>query len=134
MAELNVRQLWICAAIGAAFWFAAAMLARWLGPIGAFEDFGMGVLFALSVPALMISVLLGQKLADLRGLQTVSGVALATGVASLLDGLAFSTFPGIYGSHPSHLPVSAWIHWGAGVGLLVAFPLSRLTGSRRAPI
>lgn len=121
--ELSATQLAIVAAVGAILWFLAALLIRAVEPIGALEGTGVAIFYAMIVPATVPFIPLIRRLAGLRRDQTVYGVAVATGVAGLLDGTALAFFPALYGANTAG--AGAAILWGAGVALLLAVVMSR---------
>lgn len=121
--EISLIQLAIVAAIGAVLWFLAALLIRAVEPIGALEGAGVAILYALIIPGTVPFIPLTRRLANLRRDQTVYGVAVATGVAGLLDGTALAYFPALYGANTAG--AGAAILWGAGVALLLAVVMSR---------
>lgn len=105
-------------AIGAALWFAAALLMRAIEPLGAFEGFGVLLLYGLVIPGTYPFILLARRLARLRREQTVLGVAIVTAAASLLDGTALVVIPALYGANSAG--AGAAILWGVGVGLVLS--------------
>jgi hypothetical protein len=121
--ELSTTQLAIVAAIGAILWFLAALLIRAVEPIGALEGPGVALFYAAIIPGTVPFIPLIRRLASLRRDQTVYGVAVATGVAGLLDGVALAYFPALYGANTAG--AGAAILWGAGVALLLAVVMSR---------
>lgn len=123
---LNARQMWLSAINGAVLWLAAALLLRWLGPMGIHDGMARVVLYVLVVPGTYPFNLLIRRIAGLSKGQTVHALALGTGVATLLDGVALAWFPSLYGTGlPIHLGAATVILWGAGVGILIAFWMDR---------
>jgi hypothetical protein len=120
MKKLTAGQVAILVALGAIFWFSAALIAR---NVGSFLVESPVLAFALAWPGLWASILLTRRVASLAAPQVAGGAALATGVAALLDGIALTWFPALYGAHP--FAASAWILWGAGAGLVVAVLISQ---------
>ncbi|UVO51880.1 hypothetical protein M0208_15670 [Sphingomonas sp. SUN019] len=121
--ELSATQLAIVATIGATLWFLAALLIRAVEPFGALEGTGVAIFYALIIPGTVPFIPLIRRLAALRRDKTVYGVAVATGVAGLLDGLALAYFPALYGANTAG--AGAAILWGAGVALMLAVVMSR---------
>jgi hypothetical protein len=63
-----------------------------------------------------------QALLRLSGARLFEAVSVMTMTALLLDGLAFSFAPGLYGNGEGHrLAASALVLWGGGFGMLVAW-------------
>lgn len=116
-------------ALGAIFWFLAALVIRFLGP-GVFAP-GSAVLllvFALAVPIAWGFVWLGTAIAGARGAAVVPAVAIMAATAMLLDGVALTWFPALYGLPPASLViVGACLLWGVGWCLVIAFLWGRRT-------
>lgn len=123
---LTYRQFWIAALNGAVLWLAAALLLRWLGPMGIHEGSARVILYALVVPGTYPFNLIIRALARLEKGQMVQALALGTAVATLLDGIALAWFPGLYGTGiDMHMGAATVILWGAGVGIMLAFWMDR---------
>ena len=124
--NLTPLQIAILAGYGTVLWFAAAMLVRNIGPMGAFDG-AWGILtYALVIPGTVPAILAARPLAKLSGVQTVAGIAVVTATALLLDGVAHAWFPQIYGTDPALIVKgAAAIFWGAGVGLVLAFIMNK---------
>jgi hypothetical protein len=118
--SLTTTQMIILALYGAALWFLAAMIIRFVGPMGAFEGSAMAITFVLVVPGTIPAILFARKLAQLVPEQTAIGTTVITAAALLLDGIAHAWFPTLYGADPAlHVDGAATIFWGAGVGLVL---------------
>jgi hypothetical protein len=124
--KLTTTQAIILAIYGAVLWFAAAMLVRTLGPMGALNG-GWGLLtYTLVIPGTVPAIIAARPLAKLRRDQTILGIAVVTATALLLDGIAHAWFPAIYGTDPALIiKGAAAIFWGAGVGLVLAFIMNK---------
>ena len=123
---LTHRQVWIAALNGAVLWLAAALLLRWLGPMGIHDGAARVILYALVVPGTYPFNLLIKAIARLERGQMVQALALGTAVATLLDGIALAWFPTLYGiGIEMHMGAATVILWGAGVGILLAFWMDR---------
>ncbi len=123
---LTPAQMVLLAAFGALLWFAAAMLMRLIGPMGALQGMGRVILYVLVIPATFPFVLIARKLATLRPDQTAHGVTVATAVATLLDGIALAWFPTLYGTDIGQVAAAgAAILWGAGVGLALGLLMNK---------
>lgn len=121
---LDTRQIATLSALGAAIWLGAALLLRGIGPL----DGGMRALFyAALVPGTLPFIWLAKKAGRLARDQIVAGVALISGVAALLDGVALIVAPTLYGMDTAG--AAAALLWGVGVGLMLALVLSRRTPS-----
>ncbi len=120
---LTTAQWTIIAAFGAILWFGAALLMRAIEPLGALDGMARMLTYALIVPGTVPFVFLLRRVAKLRVDQTAIAVALATGVAAMLDGTAFTWSPALYGPNP--LGASATILWGAGVALMLGAAMNR---------
>ena len=115
---LTVGQVVSCLVQGAVLWLAAALLLRWLGPTGIYEDPLRILVYLLVIPGTWPFVIQVEKLAKLRRDQVFTGMAVGTMMAVLLDGVALAWFPRLYGE-----TVELWagagavILWGGGVGM-----------------
>ena len=110
--------------LGAVFWLVAAVALRLAEPLGVIGAGAAPQALALAVVAvsLAVTVILVQALLRLRGARLFEAVSVMTMTALLLDGLAFSFAPGLYGSGEGHrLAASALVLWGGGFGMLVAW-------------
>lgn len=107
---------------GAGLWFAAALLTRWLEPLGALGKPWVMLTYLLVVPGTVPVVYLTRRVAGLAKNQTALGIAITTAAATLLDGLALAWAPGLYCS--AGLAGAAAILWGAGVGLALGIAMN----------
>jgi hypothetical protein len=126
LARLTPAQIVTLAIYGTVLWFAAAMLVRTLGPVGAFDG-GWGLLtYVLVIPGTIPFILIARPIARLRHDQTATGIATVTATALLLDGIAHAWFPAIYGTDPALIVKgAAAIFWGAGVGLVLSLIMNK---------
>lgn len=123
---LDRRQIGLSLALGAALWFLAALILRQVGAAGGFDGAARALLFAAIVPGTLPVVLLFRYLARLGRGQIMGGVALGTATAALLDGLALSWWPALYGTETGLIAGSgATILWGAGVAIFLAYAFDR---------
>ena len=123
---LTAKQLAILAVTGAALWFLAAMILRIVGPLGAYEGWGRVILYVLVIPGTVPFIPISRKLAGLRVDQTAIGIAAVTTSALLLDGIALAVIPTLYGSDVVyHAGAGAAILWGAGVGQVLGFLMTK---------
>lgn len=124
--KLTATQTTILVIYGSVLWFAAAILVRMLGPMGALDG-GWGLLtYVLVIPGTVPAIIAARPLAKLRSDQTTVGIAVVTATALLLDGIAHSWFPALYGTDAALLVKgAAAIFWGAGVALVLAIMMNR---------
>jgi hypothetical protein len=117
---LTTTQIIILALYGAILWFAAAILVRTIGPMGALDGLATFITYALVIPGTVAALLIARVAARLEKDQTAIGVLIVTATALLLDGVAHAWFPGLYGNDPTQVVKgAAVIFWGAGVGLVL---------------
>lgn len=119
--DLSTSQRLRCAVMGAVLWLFAALLLRWLGPMGIYDGWARVLLFAAIVPGTLPFVLLVEKTAALARSQLFAGISFGTATAVCLDGLALSWTPGLYGGEAYLAGAGATILWGGGVGMFLAY-------------
>lgn len=125
-AHLSARQTMISIVVGVVLWFAAALLLRAIGPMGAYEGGTRALVYAATIPGTVPFVYLLRSVAGLGIGQTAPGMALAVMAATLCDGVALAWFPSLYGTGVDlHAGAGAAILWGAGVALALGFALER---------
>lgn len=114
------------AIIGAAYWLVAALVVRWTATDWVGNDALTAVVFILIIVATVPALLLGYRLAGISRSRAATGATIMTGAAALLDGVALTWFPALYGSNPVViLGGAAAILWGAGVALVLGVILER---------
>jgi hypothetical protein len=124
--QLTAIQIVILAIYGAVLWFAAAMLVRAIGPMGALDGGWRFLSYALVIPGTVPAIIIARPIAKLRADQTIAGISVVTATALLLDGIAHAWFPAIYGTDPALIVKgAAAIFWGAGVGLVLALTMNK---------
>lgn len=124
--SLTQKQVFFSAIYGVILWFIAAMIVRFIGPMGAFVGFALVVTYALVIPGTVPFIMLGQKLLGLAKGQVAGNIMVVTATALLLDGVALNFFRGIYGDDPVIVMAgAALIMWGAGVGLVLSMVMGR---------
>jgi hypothetical protein len=124
--HFTTYQTVILALYGAVLWFLAAMIVRFVGPMGAFDGAMMFVTFALVIPGTVPAIWIARKIASFRRDQTAIGVTVITATALLLDGVAHAWFSGLYGSDPAlRVSAASTIFWGAGVGLVLGLLMNQ---------
>ena len=118
------RVVWVWAGVGAGVWLGAAIALRLLEP---FALIGQGALLQAAAAVGTLAVLAGAVLTVRRVLaiprpRLFEAVSVMTMTALLLDGLAFSFAPWLYGTGADHrLAAAALVMWGGGAGMLVAW-------------
>ena len=115
--QLTPRQWLILVALGVALWFGAILLIRALESMGALRTPWVAFTYLLVVPGTWPFVVLARRIASLRQDQTATGLAIVTLTAALLDGIALTAAPAVYGADP--VAAGAVLLWGVGVGLLL---------------
>ena len=98
--------------IGALFWLIGVLFIRFAGPIFFIEG---------SFPASWLPIKLGEVFGKVKSHALITAVLIMNTTALLLDGVALTWFPSIYGVTGSALVLAAgWLLWTFGVGLLLA--------------
>lgn len=114
--------------IGTVFWYLAALLLKMQGAVlltGGWEHYATFAVLALISPPFTWIV---AKLTATPVTQMVAPMAIMIGIATLLDGLAITWAPQLYGgTGPLLAPAAASILWGAGCLLVSALVMSRTT-------
>jgi hypothetical protein len=124
--SLTQKQLIFSVLYGVVLWFIAAMIVRYIGPMGAFEGMALAVTYALVIPGTVPFIMIGQKLLGLVKGQIAGSIMVVTATALLLDGIALNFFRGLYGNDPVIIMAgAALIMWGAGVGLVLGMVMGR---------
>jgi hypothetical protein len=117
-------QIALLVVLGIAFWFAAVLAVRFGSTAGIFGPTASVITFVLAIPICWVSVLFIKKIAKLEAGQTVSGVGIGIVAATFCDGIALTWGRDLYGSDPNMITFgAAWILWGVGLFLLVAYLL-----------
>jgi hypothetical protein len=122
---LTSRQITICMAYGAVVFLLAALLLRQIALAGWLDGSARAITFLLAVPGSVPVVLVLRRLAGLLPGQLLGGMAIGTGTATLLDGLALSWAPALYGGPDHAAAAGAAILWGAGVLIFLGYVLDR---------
>lgn len=126
MDKLTTKQLFILAVYGTILWFIAANLVRVLGPTGAFEGGALMLTYMLIIPGTVPALIIARRIANLAKNQILGGIAIVTASATLMDGIALSWVPSLYGTDlRTVLTGAALILWGAGVALVLAWIMGR---------
>jgi hypothetical protein len=102
-------------------WFLAALFIHFMGPRGVFGGIRSVLLYALTIPATIPLNIRTRKIARLPQSQTLTVVAVTSATATMLDGIAMTWFPALYGGDPAIIQGgAAWLLWAIGVGLALA--------------
>ena len=123
---VRATALTILVAMGAVYWFIAALVVRWTAANWVGNNAMTMVVFGLIVLATVPALLLGMRLASLERARAQISATVMTGTALLLDGLALIWIPTLYGTDPQVVVGgAASIMWGAGVALVLGMVLER---------
>jgi hypothetical protein len=135
---MNSSKLLLYVALGAIFWFGAAMLVRFVGPYALTDgNPGRPMLFAATVPITIGFLAVARIAGRLEWHQLLRPLVVMTCTATFLDGIALTWFRMLYAdSYEVALFGAALILWGAGMGLCFAYVLeqrgiARWTGPRQ---
>jgi hypothetical protein len=124
---LRPAQIVVLAAFSTFVWFLAAMFIRFVGPMGVFHGYKVVALYGLTIPATLPLNARSRKLVQAPKGQMVTVIAVTSAVATMLDGLAMSLFPALYGADSTITGAgAAWLLWAIGV----AGVLSLITAAR----
>ncbi len=116
--RLTRGQIFGLLALAVSFWASGVGLIRLISSLQLWGGTGSAVLFTLSIPTAWLCILSVRRLAGLAPAQVLTGTALITAVVGLLDGLAITWWPALYGG-PALL-AAAWLLWFVGAVLGVA--------------
>lgn len=123
---LTISQTILLIGIGTALWLLAAIILRFIAPMGALEGTARLITYALVIPGTVPFVILTKMIVRLLPHQLFTGVAVATTTALLIDGVVIAWVPAVYGDELRQVTnCAAIILWGAGVGMALAFLLSK---------
>ena len=121
---MNNRQFLLSLVLGTVFWLLAALFVRFFGAyFFAGQTLRLLGLYAASAP---LSWLLFQQPTQWLGRFSppalYDSVVVMTGIATLLDGVALTFWRPLYGDSPTIVLLgAAWILWGVGCGLGLAY-------------
>ncbi len=126
---LTASRIATLAAFAAFVWFCAAMFIRYVGPSGIFHGLQAVLLYAVTIPGTIALNARARKIVRLPKAMMVSVIAVTTATATMLDGVAMSAFPELYGSDPSVTSGGAvWLLWAIGVASALALITSAREG------
>jgi hypothetical protein len=114
--------------LGVVFWFGAALLVRILGEaVFTPNNPLLIVMFVVAIPIGRLFIWVAQRLGKLGDDAVFAPAVMMTQVALLLDGIAITWFPQLYGeSHTTVMLGAALIMWGAGIGLIIAWIMAKV--------
>jgi hypothetical protein len=135
---MNPRQFLLSLVLGTVFWFLAALFVRYFGAyFFAGPTLRLLGLYAASVPLSWVLIQLTQGLGRFSPLPLYDSVVVMTGLATLLDGIGLTFGRPLYGDSPTIVLLgAAWILWGAGCGLGLAYAMKtswQRSAASRAP-
>jgi len=110
--------------LGAFFWLVAALFIHWTGPeLWRAGNPWLAFVFLACIPIGWIFIGVTLVLGGISRREALVPVSLMCVTGLLLDGIAISTFPSLYGASAEHVMLgAAWLLWGVGVLLaLVLF-------------
>ena len=108
--------------LGAFFWFVAAMFIKYGGP-GIFQEGShwIIVLFAATLPLSWAFIRLTLAIGGVKTSDALAPVAIMCATGMMMDGIAISHFPALYGDSSGHVALgAAWLLWGVGVLITMA--------------
>jgi hypothetical protein len=113
--------------LGVVFWFSGVLFIR-LGGDALFIEGSpwLYFLFAIALPASWVFVKISAVVGKVSSTELLKAAVVATITATFLDGTVLTWFQSVYGDEQSKLLlIAAWLLWGAGMGLIVAYWESR---------
>ncbi len=121
---LTPSQLLRVVVFSVGLWFAAAMFIQAMKGTAIFGGTNGILTFFFLIPVAWLSVLAIRWLADFKPGQTISGVTVGLATATVLDAVALTWTPALYGGEPQHVLFGgASILWGVGLFLVSAYLL-----------
>lgn len=118
--------------LGALFWFAAAMLIRFLGPYALTDGNPLrALMFFITVPITIGFLATAKMVGRVPWSHLLRPVVIMSYTAAFLDGIALTWLREIYAkSYETALFGAALILWGVAVALCMAHVLEQLYDSR----
>lgn len=123
----NAQSVLLYVVLGVVFWFSAALLVRFLGEVVFTPNNPLLiVMFIVAIPIGRLFIWIAQQIGKLPDKAVFAPAVMMTQVALLLDGIAITWFPQLYGQSHTHVMLgAALIMWGAGVGMVIAWMMSK---------
>jgi hypothetical protein len=119
---LSSSTVGVSVALGAAFWFIAAMVVHFGAPAGLYSGWAKAILFVVTPAVTWVTVMILRNAARASESDLVAAVSIATAFATMLDAGAMTFTPTLYASTPEGVLGGAiWILWGVGWGLTQSF-------------
>ncbi len=129
---MKKSKLLLFVALGAAFWYQAALIINFFG--GAVFSTGnpkLILFFFLAIPVTIASMYITALICKLKMHELLKPVVVMTFTATFLDAGALVGFRKLYSSSfEVAMHGAAWILWGVGIGLLLAFYFERRSESK----
>lgn len=113
--------------LGSIFWFEAVLSIRFWGDRLFVNGNPWLILwFGASIPIAWVLVKMAATVGKIEGDEVLTATVLMSITALLLDGIGLTWFPNWYGIEPTQLFLAAaWLLWGVGVCLAIAYSESR---------
>lgn len=120
---MNTNKLTLSVVLGVVYWLLAALFVR---AFGSFFFTGhspwLPVLYAATLPGSWLLMANARWIGRLSQTEVLDSVVIMTWTAAVLDGVAITFFQSLYGPSPRVVMLgAAWILWGAGWGLGIAY-------------
>jgi hypothetical protein len=122
--DLTPKRTAMLVAFATLVWFLAALFIRFAGPAGIFDGAKGLALYGLTMPATIPLNARTRKIAGLPRRRIVTAIAVTSATATMLDGVAMSLFPQLYGDPVAMRDGAVWLLWAIGVGLMLALVTS----------
>jgi hypothetical protein len=113
--------------LGVLAWFIGVLFIRFAGTMffvkGSVWLIG---LYLLTIPVVWLTIESVSRIGKLSRIKTLMAIVILNFTATLLDGVAISWLPSIYGLPASaHLLAAAWLLWFVGVSLYLSLMMAR---------
>lgn len=113
--------------LGVVFWVSGVLFIRFAGlPLFDRSNSWLWLLFVAAIPLSWFFVKILIVVGQLSGADRLRAVALSSFAAALLDGIAITWFPALYGLEQAGLLLAAaWLIYVFGVGVGIGYWVSR---------